>query len=247
MQIRKALMMSAAAVAWTVSSTSANAADSYVSVFGGMSFLQKPHLKGTSHTHSTTYQYVSTQSIDTSFKTGFVIGGNWGIDWGTFRTEVEFALRQNHSDSHGHVTTSFKYGYVGQPGLYTISSKDTVEPLSLTMRAYSLMANAWYDFHDLGLPGGLTPYVGGGLGGANVQLSGTVNSAKLISTNEFVFAWQLGAGMSLPLTDSLKAFLDYRYFAANGAQLKLTPGFHGGDIKADFDSHTVLIGLRMNL
>lgn len=246
MKVRNALMTSAAAAALTMSATAAQAADSYLSLFGGASLLQKPNLKGGSHTHSTTYQFQSSQSIDTSFKTGFVVGGNWGVDWGAFRTEIELAFRQNQSSSSGRVTTHYKYGLV-TTGVHTTSSTDHVVPLNLKLRAYSLMANAWYDFHDLGLPGGITPYVGGGIGGANVQLSGSIDGAKLISTNDFVFAWQVGAGVSVPLTDSLKAFLDYRYFAADGAQLKLTPGFHGGDVNADFDAHTILIGLRVNL
>lgn len=246
MQIRKALMMSAAAVALTMSATVANAADSYVSLFGGASFLQKPQLKGSSHTHTTTYQFVSQQSVDTSFKTGFVVGGNWGVDWGTFRTELEFAYRENQSGKSGHVTTMYKYGTVGGP-LTTSSTKNEVEPMSLRLRAYSLMANVWYDFHGLDLPNGITPYVGAGIGGASVQLSGTINNKALISTNDFVFAWQAGAGVSMPVSESVKLFVDYRYFAADGAKLKLTPGFHGGDISPDFNGHSVLIGLRLNL
>lgn len=247
MQIRKALMMSAAVVALTMSTTVADAASSYVSIFGGGSFLQKPQLKGSSHTHTTTTQFVSKQSIDTSFKTGFVVGGNWGVDWGTFRTELEVSYHENRSSSSGHVTTEFKTGLVTGGALTTISTKNDVEPMSLNLRAYSLMANAWYDFHGLELPAGITPYVGGGIGGANVQLSGSVNGKHLADTNKFVFAWQAGAGFSLPLSDTVKMFVDYRYFAADGARLKLTPGFRGGDISADFDSHMVLLGLRLNL
>lgn len=246
MLLRKALMMSAAAAALTMSVTTAQAAEPYASLFGGASFLQKPHLSGSSHTHTTTSQLFSQQSVDTSFKTGFVVGGNMGVDWGSFRTEVEFAFRQNNSDKSGHVTTAFKTGLVTGP-LTTVTSKNDVEPMSLKMRAYSLMANVWYDFHGLDLPHGITPYVGGGIGGASVQLSGTINNKALISTNDFVFAWQAGAGVSMPISDWMKLFVDYRYFAADGAKLKLTPGFHGGDISSDLDGHSVLIGLRLNI
>jgi opacity protein-like surface antigen len=248
MQTRKALMLSTAAIALTMTAPSAHAASTYVSLFGGGSILNNPGLKGVARTHSTTYQFQSTTSVDTKFKTGYVLGGNWGVDWGTFRTELELAFHQNKSNSTAHVVTQYMLGYVTAGGYpYTMASMDAQVPASLTLHAYSLMANAWYDFHDLDLPGGLTPYIGGGIGGAQVQMSGRLNSIKLYEKNQFVFAWQVGAGASVPLTDSLKLFVDYRYFAADGAKLRIEPGFHGSIVRADFDGHNVLVGLRLSL
>lgn len=248
MHLRKSLMISAAAVALTMSATSASAADAYASLFGGVSFLEKPGLKGASHTHSTTFAFKSTQWIDTSFKTGFVVGGNFGVDWGNIRTELELAARQHDSSARAHVTTSYGAGYVtkGTFSNYTQSRNDS-EPVDLSLRAYSLMANVWYDFHGLELPRGITPYVGGGIGAAEVQMDGRINGAKINETNHVVFAWQLGGGLNMPVGESTSLFVDYRYFAADSADLRVRPGFHGGDIRADFDEHNVLIGLRWKL
>jgi opacity protein-like surface antigen len=245
MQTRKTLMISTAAIALTMTATSAQAASTYVSLFGGASMLQKPGLKGVSHTHTTTYQFQSTQSVDASFKTGFVVGGNWGVDWGTFRTEIELGYHQNKSGATAHVTTNYSYGPVGG-AFTTVSSKSDVETTDLNLHAYSLMANVWYDFHGLNLPSGLTPYVGAGAGGAEIQMSGKVGH-PIYEKNDFVFAWQVGAGVSMPVSEDVKAFIDYRYFAADGAKLVLEPGFHGGGIKADFNSHSVLVGFRVSL
>ena len=55
---------------------------------------------------------------------------------------------------------------------------------------------------------------------------------NLHEKNDTVFAWQLGVGASYPLSDTTKLFLDYRYFAADGANLKLEPGFHGGECQS---------------
>jgi opacity protein-like surface antigen len=268
MQTRKTLMISAAAVALAMSAPSAHAASSYVSLFGGGSFLEKPGLSGTSRTHTTTtLDATSTQSVDTSFKTGFVVGGNWGVDWGTFRTELESAYRSSKSSSHARLKQSYNtiyhnYYTSSGAGPYDVpnafgmnTATDATVPANLKMTAWSLMANAWYDFHDV-LPYNITPYVGGGVGGALVKISGhlggflvdgTPVNIKLNEKNAFVFAWQVGAGMSVPVTDGMKLFLDYRYFAADGAQLKLSPGFHGGDVTGDFDAHSVLVGLRIDL
>jgi len=251
MQTRKALMISVAGIALTMTATSATAASSYVSLFGGASFLQKPNIAGSSFTHTTTtLMFTSTQSVDTSFKTGFVLGGNWGVDWGTFRTEIELAYRENSSNKTAHLKQHYgAFGYyssIHHTTTFMTTDTDKSVPSNLYLSAYSLMANVWYDFHQFDL-GNVTPYIGGGIGGALVKISGDLNSIKLNEKNDFVFAWQAGAGVSVPLTDSLKAFLDYRYFAADAAHLKLSPGFNGGDVEANFDSHTVLIGLRLSL
>jgi opacity protein-like surface antigen len=248
MQTRKALMLSAAAAALTMAAPSAQAANSYVSLFGGASLLDKPGLSGSSHTHTTTTLFFSSsQSVDTSFKTGFVFGGNWGVDWGTFRTELETAYRTQKSGKTAHLKTSYSVnGYAFDGTTYSSTSRDETVPANLRLSAWSLMANAWYDFHGV-LPYNITPYVGGGIGGALVKIAGNLDHIKLNEKNSFVFAYQFGAGMSVPVSQSMKMFLDYRYFRADSAALKLSPGFHGGDVSADFNSHSVLLGLRIDL
>jgi opacity protein-like surface antigen len=234
MQTRKTLMISAAAVAMAMAAPSAQAASSYVSLFGGANFLGKFN----STAHMANSYYSRTESVASSFKTGFVVGGNYGVDWGTFRTEIELGFRQNKA-SKAHVVLSYTY-YGSNYGPYV--SNPTID---VAMRTYSLMANVWYDFHDV-LPGGVTPYVGGGIGGAMVQVSGKYGTTKLNENNSSVFAWQLGAGASMPVSDSMKLYLDYRYFNAPGANLTLRPSLK---LTHEFSasSHTVLVGLRINL
>jgi opacity protein-like surface antigen len=247
-------LMAGAAVASLslVASSTAEAASMYAGVFGGLSFLQKPKLKGHSHTYTTTtLTFSSAQSVDASFKTGFVVGGNFGVDWGNgLRTELELAARQNDSRSHAHLKTHYTIGFSTSTTDSTyftqirLSSRDSEVPANLHLRAYSLMANAWYDFDtDMGF----TPYVGGGFGMAQVQINGSLAGQKLHEKNDTTFAWQLGAGIAVPISDSVKATLDYRYFAADAAKLKIEPGFHGGNVNADFDDHSIMVGLRFNL
>jgi opacity protein-like surface antigen len=221
-----------------------------VSLFGGGSFLEKPGLSGTSRTHTTTTLFETAKnSVDTSFKTGYVLGGNFGIDWGTFRTEVELGYRHSASRKTAHLKTSYSVNGGSFDGAaYSTRSRDEDVSADLRLSSWSLMANAWYDFHDI-LPLGITPYVGGGLGVAQVKIAGWLDGTKQNEKNDSVFAWQLGAGFSVPVSDSIKLFADYRYFAADGARLKLGPAplLVGGKVNADFDSHSVLLGLRVNL
>jgi len=250
MKTRKLLLITTALATLSLVATSANAAEGYASIFGGVSFMPKPRLAGTNHTHSTTYVFQSSQSVDTSFKTGYVVGGNFGVKWDSgLRTEVELALRQHSSKKNGHLRTSYVAGYISgttvhqnTPVFSTTSDRDVTTDLH--MRAYSLMANAWYDF-DFGM--GFTPYIGGGMGLAQVQIDGSIDGARIAEKNDVVFAWQAGAGVAFPVTDSIKAFVDYRYFAANDAHLRLEPGFNGGSIYPSFDSHSIMVGLRFGL
>lgn len=278
MTLRKLLMASAAIVSISVASSSAEAAQPYASIFGGLSLLQSQNMSGHNFTRTTTSLTMqSDQSLDASFKTGFVLGGNAGIEWGSgLRTELELAFRQNNSKKHAHLKTHYSFGYLtatttttGEGVTHThtfrthvnYDAQDNEVPANIRMRAWSLMANAWYDF-DLGLP--ITPYVGGGIGMAMVKISGTLGRTNLAFTsegdpaprtlsiehlyekNDTAFAWQLGVGASMPITDTVKAFVDYRYFAVNDAHLKLAPHFYGGSIDADFNAHTVMAGLRFN-
>lgn len=259
--LNRYLMAGAAITSLSViASSTAEAASAYAGIFGGLSFLQKPKLKGHSHTYTTTsLTFSSSQSVDASFKTGFVVGGNFGIDWGNgLRTELELAARENKSKSHAHLKTHYTIGFSTCSSTPTSSicqatthftqlhlgSTDAKVPAHLNLRAYSLMANAWYDFDtDMGF----TPYIGGGIGLAQVQINGNLAGYRLNAKNDTTFAWQLGAGIAVPISDSVKATLDYRYFAADGAKLKIEPGFHGGNINADFNDHSIMVGLRFNL
>lgn len=281
MTLRKLLMASAAIVSLTATMSSAEAAQPYASLFGGASFLQSQTMSGKNFTRTTTIiTGNSDRDLHTSFKTGFVLGGNAGIEWGNgLRTELELAFRQHSSKRRAHLRTHFHYKFTstattlggarggdnsqGGSTLYTEGGSTVFittnydrrhsgdVPANLRLRAWSLMANAWYDF-DLGLP--ITPYVGGGLGMAMVKVSGDLGHfegsdvvlGRLYERNDTVFAWQVGAGASLPISDSMKLFADYRYFSANDAHLILEPGFKGGNVDADFNSHSLMVGVRFN-
>lgn len=249
MQTRNTLMITSAAVGLIAAASSAQAASTYVGLFGGASFLDKPTMSGHSIARTSYYQATSYQSVDTAYKTGFVVGANLGLDWGSLRTELELSYRGNNSHHTAKLKTSYSlkkfyysYTYDRTPKTSTVASK-------LTLNTYALMANAWYDFHDFEFEG-ITPYVGGGIGFANVQLSGKMaltegaDYTKLYRRDQVVFAWQLGAGLSMPITDTVKATLDYRYFAANSVDIRLEPGYNGGEVGFDYSDHSVLVGIR---
>ncbi len=79
------------------------------------------------------------------------------------------------------------------------------------------MINAWYGF-DLG---GITPFIGGGVGIASVALdadfTGVPDSG--IDDSEATWAAQVGAGVSFALTDDISLAGRYRYIATGEVSL----------------------------
>src|SRR3546814_19180655 len=92
------------------------------------------------------------------------------------------------------------------------------------------MVNALYDF-DTGTP--FTPYAGVGIGAARTKVK-DIDSKTL-------FAYQGILGVSYDVTDELKAYLDYRYFATADLQ-GTTPA--GPDVDVENESHTGMIDVR---
>lgn len=146
-------------------------------------------------------------------KAGYGLLGAVGCDYGSYRFEAEAGYADNN--------------------LKTYNGIDLDGDISV----YSLMANAYYDI-DAG--GSVTPYIGAGVGvaqvsGHNIVESGT--SGTPVNDNEMALAYQIGAGVAIPLTSTVDLDARYRYFATT-------------DFSTDFgnlnvDSHNVLLGLRV--
>jgi opacity protein-like surface antigen len=116
--------------------------------------------------------------------------------------------------------------------------------------AWVLLANA---YADLGTYYGFTPYVGAGIGGANVNwddLHNTIDGTTTVHSgaSDWRFAWALMAGTSYCLTDNLKLDVGYRYTNVDGGRMfdlapavgpGAGPGFDDG-----FNVHEARAGLR---
>ncbi|MBQ8677644.1 MAG: porin family protein [Alphaproteobacteria bacterium] len=105
-------------------------------------------------------------------------------------------------------------------------------------------------YYDINTGTALTPYISGGIGLAHIKaksnyVDGTTTSNLSKSTNEF--AWQLGAGVSYALNDKVSIDLGYRYTDLGNLKgtthLNVDPG-NAINMKADFESHEVLLGVR---
>lgn len=181
----------------------------YVSGFGGITLLSESDFSQPG---------IGSGSFD--YDAGFNIGGAVGYRWPfSLRTEVELSYRQNSIDT----------ATVTIAGIGTISGSVSDSDVS----AFAFMANAWYDI-DTG--SNFIPYIGGGLGGAriDVDLAGT-------EFDDTVFAWQIGAGLGYKVTPGVVVSVDYRWLATTDPAFE-DPGFP--DVDSEYSSHNIMLGVR---
>ena len=148
----------------------------------------------------------NTYNDSVEFDPSIYIGGSGGFDFGFFRIEGELSYRNGEMSSITEKTSQTRYANVdGSVG------------------AFAVMCNAFLDLRNASR---VTPYIGGGVGFANLYLSDTFG----IDTNtgyrtrlyrsdyDSVFAYQAGAGLEIALTKRISLDISYRYFDSAKAE-----------------------------
>jgi opacity protein-like surface antigen len=153
-------------------------------------------------------------TAELSSDSGFMVGLALGTKIGSFRLEGEVAYRTNDADR------------LSGPG----GSASVTGDVTTT----SLLANGYF---DIGSSGPITPFIGAGLGFANVA----VDSSGLADDSDTVFAYQFIAGVGFSVNPRLTLDLSYKYLGTS------TPSFtsvDGYEFDLDYSSHAVQIGMR---
>jgi len=119
-----------------------------------------------------------------------------------------------------------QYRIEGELGYQENGIRHTGDEVSIL----SFLANGYLDF-DIDRSE-LTPYLTAGLGLASVD-----DSTGPGSTDDTVFAWQLGAGVGYRIGDNLLLDARYRYLATGD------PDLYGGR-EYTIDTHNLMVGLR---
>ncbi|UQZ87769.1 hypothetical protein C4J81_00470 [Deltaproteobacteria bacterium Smac51] len=208
-------------------------------------------------------KYSGSDKTDNTFGGGLAIGYDFG-EVGDFpvRTELEYLIRSRSEAKYPTKRTSSSAS-----GISFIDSDYRTEATVQTV-----FANVYFDFRN---DSAFTPYIGAGLGGANVkgelkskhtgQMYNTNNGRGYTLDNDFDgsheswnFAWNLSAGASYRFTDSVALDLSYRYsdfgeveYGTHGFQLyDMADGSHiggyGGKAKSDLTAHEVILGVRIS-
>lgn len=154
-------------------------------------------------------------SFDTGGVATFAVGTSIGA---AVRIELELASRVNDSDQIDYDDFDFSLEVDGE------------------VTTGSFMANAYYDFKN---EGRFTPFIGGGLGFANVEYDiddiGGLDDTDGKEDDD-VMAYQMMLGVGFAATEKLSIDLQYRYFGTED------PEFDGIDV--EYQTHNILLGLR---
>lgn len=174
-------------------------------------------------------------TIETRYdlKSAAIFGGVIGYDFGTVRADVEISYSRNKLKA---LTLN---SVNGAPVTLTATDRDDVCDFleadtcggtgntftipGSRLRQLSAMANVWV---DVPVGGVVTPYAGGGIGISGFEVDGE-GKAK--------FAWQLGAGAAIRVSESIELTADYRHreVSASNVAWDATSGFRVGKLKTD--------------
>lgn len=205
-----------------------------VGIRGALSILNSDSISGAAipHLHG---PLGATVDYDEGYSLGLMLGYAFGNG---LRLEAEA----------GYIKNGFREINVKTPGVFAAQLETGETDLEGDFSAKYLMMNAYY---DINLGGNLVPYIGGGLGPA--ELSSKMRSAGglLVDGGDCLFIYQVGGGLSYKISgDSggpdITVSLDYRYLASlKGTRFKqkLTGHF----VESEFGGHYIGGGIRLGL
>ena len=155
-----------------------------------------------------------------------------------------------------------KANFHGSDTCHFTAVSEGVDNYSGSKSEWVFMANAYV---DLGTWWCLTPYVGAGIGMANIKISGfrddgfnnvgglNISTAYADDASKWNFAWALHAGLSYKVTQSMSIDLGYRYIDMGSGTTGATRAFDGSFTNGGpftfnhITSHDFKLGVRWML
>jgi opacity protein-like surface antigen len=166
-----------------------------------------------------------------------VIGGGVGYRFSPwFRGDVTFDYE-------------FPSEFEGRAPCKTCKGKTTYSKEYADVSAFTTLVNGYFDF---GTWNSVTPYIGGGVGASNVEISNyhfknpNGSRGKWKGDNEWNFAWAAMAGLSFAVTESVAIDVNYRYLSLGDGRTKNIPiGSGKNPVKfEDIAAHEFRVGFR---
>lgn len=160
-------------------------------------------------------------TIDNTYDAGPFVAGAIGYQFGAWglRAEAELGYLESSVSSHD------------VAGVGNFSNDDAFGDTSAVFGLASL-------YYDLPLNSPIRPFVGGGIGAADVSFEnhGTTPTGTVLDDSSQAFAWHLTAGVNYDIAPNMALEVGYRYLefdgidltAADGTQSSIDQGNHIG-------------------
>lgn len=169
---------------------------------------------------------VAPGTIDTEFDSGTGFGITLGRTFEPMRAELEFTARMNDVKSH------------------SLNGSPTLPGSKGEAKSNAFMVNGYYDFVN---ESSFTPYVGGGIGIANVKFDnfGVDPIPDVLNDDGTVFAYQVMAGADVKVSDAWKLFAEYRYFRTSEVDVVTSNVTGAVDNSIAYKTNNILVGARI--
>ncbi len=161
--------------------------------------------------------------LSTESEAGMAFALATGYTFGNVRVEGEVTYQKNDLDSLSLSVIGVDLGSASISG-------DT--------SSTAFLINGYYDFKNTT---SFTPFIGGGLGMANVDLGAiTLDNYGPLTTSidDNVFAYQLTFGVNYAFNSTVSLDLKYRYFATEDLEV--------GSTKIEYSSHNIYAGVKID-
>jgi opacity protein-like surface antigen len=179
----------------------------------GLTFVSEATNSGTGNNNDAEYEF------------GYLISGGLGID---LQNNLRFEAEMNYHKSD-------LQSMVGTASSTAVSTGNMGGDLT----ALTIMGNLAYDFRNQTR---FTPFVMGGLGLARLALNDTsANGVVVANASDWVYAMQIGGGVSLDLTEKWSLEAAYRYMETGDpsyGDANATP------FESEYASHNFLMGAK---
>ncbi len=186
---------------------------------------------------------------DTELDDGDGFGLVFGVQFELFRAEIEYSYTSNDVDGHANVTAAgvaldgidagvLLTGNVGDLGT-TVG--ELVGNGQGEVETSTFFLNGYYDFRN---STNWTPFLGAGIGYANVEIDYSPSNVGIIDDDDDVFAWQIMGGVSYAINEQFEITGSIRYRETDEAE------FNSSLLQSEFDIETETLiydlGIRYN-
>jgi len=160
-------------------------------------------------------------SGDLDYDTGYLLG-----------TAVGYGVTPNFA-------VELEYAYRNADATLNQTLSDGVDRVRFSeggnVTSNAVMVNVLYRFDPMGATGAVQPYLGGGIGGVQVDFDGDKTDTE--------FAYQLMGGVSYAVNPNWSVYGELRWFATDGGEFISEDG---ANLSAGFESIDLLIGAAYN-